>query len=443
MSSSIEASDPVIAFARSARQRFISELCEFLRFPSVSSNPRHARDVRNCAAWLAAHLRNIGLTNAGLLETGGAPIIYAESFPPGSRYPTVLIYGHYDVQPPEPLDAWRSPPFDPVLCNGNLRARGASDDKGQLFTHVKALECFIRTVGAIPVGVRCLFEGEEEIGSPHFRASLEKHKKWLRSDVAVISDTQMRGAGRPAITYALRGSLNLEIDVFGPARDVHSGTFGGAAPNPIHALGSIISALHDRDGRIAVPGFYSRALAGPPEPGESAYQRTTLRPALIVSGISGGHQGPGVKSIIPHSATAKINIRLVPDQNPAEIDALVRRHLARASPRNVVTRVRTVSATPPVVIPRRHPFMRAASRAYAKAFGRAPVLTRSGGSIPVVNMFREVLGIPTVLMGFGLPDDGPHGPNEKTHLPTFFRGIETSIYWLREVAAARASAEAA
>ncbi len=443
MSSSINAPDAVIQYARSARRRFIAELCNFLRFPSVSSNPKYARDVRACAAWLARHLRDIGLANARLLETGGAPIVYAESFPSRSPYPTVLIYGHYDVQPPEPLDAWRSPPFDPFLCNGNLRARGASDDKGQLFTHVKALECFIRTVGAIPVGVRCLFEGEEEIGSPHLRATLEKHKKWLRSDVAVISDTPMRGAGRPAITYALRGSLNLEINVFGPARDLHSGTFGGAAPNPIHALCRIVSALHDSDGRIAVPGFYRRAVAGPPEAGESAYQRTTLRPALTVSGIGGGHQGPGVKGIIPHSATAKINIRLVPDQNPAEIDALVRSHLARTSPRSVTTRVRTVSATAPVVIPRRHPFMRAASRAYAGAFGIGPVLTRSGGSIPVVNLFREVLGIPTVLMGFGLPDDGPHGPDEKIHLPTFFRGIETSIYWLREVAAARASAEAA
>jgi acetylornithine deacetylase/succinyl-diaminopimelate desuccinylase-like protein len=447
---------PARSYAQSHHRRFVAELCDFLRFPSVSAVPK-SPSIRDCGSWLAQHARNIGFEDAGIIPTPGAPVVSAGWRHARTVKPTVLIYGHYDVQPPDPLDAWRSPPFEPAIRGDNLYARGASDDKGQLFTHLKACESWFRSTGTLPVNVKCVFEGEEEVGSTHFRQVLERNRRELAADVAVISDTQIAGALSPALTCSLRGTLSLELRVEGPRRDLHSGSFGGAVLNPIQALSDILSGLHDGAGRVNIPGFYDAVIppadlgcaggtasaadflkragvrCGWGEPGFTLEERATARPALTVNGIRGGYQGPGGKGIIPSSARAKLSFRLVPDQDPAEIDHRFREHVGRIAPRAVRVSVRTLAMSAPVVVSKHSPFLRAAARAYKRGFGAEPVMQRSGGTIPVVNFFREVLGIPTVLMGFALPDDGAHGPNEKIDLPTFFRGIETSIYFLEEM----------
>ncbi len=449
-----------IAYARSRRPKFISELKEFLRFPSVSSEPERARDVNDCARWLLRHLKNIGLQKVSLIPTQGQPLVYASMCASGrsdGRAPTLLIYGHYDVVPAEPLAQWETPPFTPTMKEQDLYARGACDDKGQLFCHLKALECLLRTQGALPLNVKCLFEGEEEIGSRHLLSFVERHKQALRADAAVISDTKMQGPGQPAISYAERGGLRGELEVRGPEQELHSGTFGGAVLNPVQALCEIVARLHDERGRVAIPGFYDdvrnwsdaerqyMARVGPTdekilheahikqgwgESGYTAYERTTVRPALTLNGISGGHTGRGVKGVIPAKAIAKLSFRLVPDQEPEKVARLFREHIAKISPVAVQTSVRMEAPTMPVVIDRKNPAVQTAAVAYEKAFGNAPVFLRSGGSIPVASAFQQFLGIPAVLMGFGLPDDRIHGPNEKFHLPNFYRGIETSIWYM-------------
>lgn len=438
--------------------RWEAELKEFLRFPSVSADPRRAPDVRRCAAWLASHLSGVGLERVRIIPTPGHPLVVAEWRHRPAR-PTILIYGHYDVQPADPLSEWRTPPFEPTVRGDDLYARGASDDKGQLFTHVKALEWWLRTKGALPVNVVCLFEGEEEIGSPNLTPFLAGHRNDFRAEVAVVSDTRMLGPDRPALTYALRGALSVEVEVLGPAHDLHSGNFGGVVHNPLQALCEIVARLHEREGRVAIPGFYGRvrewpanereymARSGPSadqirgdagveglwgEPAYSPYERLTIRPALTVNGITGGYQGPGAKGVIPSRASVKLNFRLVPDQTPEEVDRLLRRHLQSAVPGKVRCRITTLMVARPVVLPRQHPALRAAATAYTWAFGAEPVFLRSGGSIPVVSTFQTELGIPTVLMGFALPDDRLHAPNEKFHLPVFFRGVETSARFLEE-----------
>lgn len=445
-----------IAYSRSHRSRFISELRDFLRFPSVSSQPERTADLRACARWLARHLQSIGLEKVRLIPTHGPPLVYASSRcnRPG---PTLLIYGHYDVVPAEPREPWETPPFTPTIKGRNLYARGACDDKGQLFCHVKALECLLRTHRALPLNIRCIFEGEEEIGSPSLLSFITRHKAGLRADAAIISDTKMQGPDQPAISYAERGGLRAELEVRGPEQELHSGAFGGAVLNPIQALCEIIAKLHDDSGRVAIPHFYDSvrewseterghmAQVGPTdenlrqqaharrgwgEAGYTAYERTTIRPALTLNGISGGHTGNGVKGIIPAKATAKLSFRLVPDQDPENVAELFRRRIAQLTPATVQTSLRMEAPTPPVLVDRHHPAVRTAAAAYQKAFGRAPVFLRSGGSIPVAGAFQQALGIPVVLMGFGLPDDRIHGPNEKFHLPNFYRGIETSIWYI-------------
>lgn len=449
-----------LAHARAHRARFLEELKRFIRFPSVSAQTKHAGDVRRCAQWLAGHLKGIGMNGVRLIATPRHPIVYAEwTGAPGA--PTVLIYGHYDVQPPDPLKEWTTPPFEPTVQGRYLHGRGACDDKGQLFAHVKALESCLKTSGRLPVNVKCLFEGEEEIGSPNLKPFLTKNAGKLAADAAVMSDTRMLGPKQPALTYSLRGGLGMEIEMTGPRQDLHSGTFGGAVHNPLQALCEIVARLHDKNGRIAIPGFYDRvrtldprersymATVGPPdakiladagaetswgEKGFSLYERTTVRPSLSICGITGGYQGEGSKAVIPARASAKLNFRLVPDQDPAEIEALVRHHLARLTPPTVSSRVVTNLRARPAEIDRRHPAVRAAAVAYKRGFGAAPVFLRSGGSIPVVNMFQEVLGIPTALMGFALPDDRIHAPNERFFLPNFERGIATCLAYLEEMA---------
>jgi acetylornithine deacetylase/succinyl-diaminopimelate desuccinylase-like protein len=445
-----------LAYARHHRRKFLSELKTFLQFPSVSSQTGRAQDIRRCAEWLARHLRQIGISNVRILPTGRSPVVYG-SWLRAAGKPTLLIYGHYDVLPAEPLQEWKTPPFTPTIKGWDLYGRGADDDKSQLLCHVKAIECFLQGAGSLPINIKCIFEGEEEIGSGHLLPFIARNKHELRADAALVSDTKMLGPGRPAISYAQRGGLRAEIAVKGPKQDLHAGTFGGAVLNPVQALCEIIARLHDKDRRIAIPGFYDdvrnwsdkerhyMSQVGPGdkqilenagvthawgERGYSLYERTTTRPALVLNGLAGGHYGPGVKGVIPTSALAKLSFRLVPDQNPRRVDKLFREYIEHIAPPAVQVSVRTMAPIQPAYLDRDHPAIRTAVFAYMKGFGARPVFIRSGGSIPVVNTFQEHLGIPTVLMGFGLPDDRNHAPNEKFHIPNFYRGIETCIWYM-------------
>jgi acetylornithine deacetylase/succinyl-diaminopimelate desuccinylase-like protein len=447
---------PALNYACLHRGKFVSQLKEFLRFPSVSSQPERAGDVRRCAAWLVRHLKSIGLERVRIIPTRGHPIVYA-SWLGAPRRPTLILYGHYDVLPGEPRGEWSTPPFTPTQKGDNLHGRGASDDKGQLFSHIKAIESYLKATRALPVNVKCIFEGEEEIGSPHLTSFIERNRRALRADAAVISDTRMLAPGRPAISYAQRGGLRAEVEITGPPQELHSGTFGGAIHNPLQALCEMIARLHDGQGRVAIPGFYDdvrrwgeeerdfMARTGPAdeqilheakveqawgEPGFSLYERTTIRPALTVNGMGGGHQGPGAKSIIPARASAKVSFRLVPNQLPKKIAQLFRDHIERITPPGVGCSVRTFSPIEPALVDRNHPAVRAAALAYKQGFGALPVFLRSGGSIPVVNTFQKILGIPAVLMGFGLPGDHIHAPNEKFYLPNFYNAIATSIWYM-------------
>jgi acetylornithine deacetylase/succinyl-diaminopimelate desuccinylase-like protein len=446
-------------YVRANGQRFVAELAAFIRHRSVSAQPQHAGDTARCAAWLAEHLGKIGLENVRAIPTRRHPIVYANWLHAPGR-PTVLIYGHYDVQPAEPLAAWRSPPFEPVILGNHIYGRGASDNKGQMFAHVKALEAYLKTSGKLPVNVICLFEGEEEIGSPSLAATLRRFPKAFAADLAVVSDTQIPAANRPAVTYSLRGSLSVELDVRGQAKDLHSGLYGGAVHNPVQALCEMLAKLHDEQGRVAIPGFYDRVRqwdgrerdymrkAGPTdqqilsaagaetawgELGYTLYERTTIRPALTLCGIVGGYQGAGVKAAIPAGATAKLNFRLAANQDPLDIERLLRSFISAIAPPGIHARIKTVMRDKPALINREHPAVCAAAQAYSSAFGTPAIFLRNGGTIPVVNLIQETLGIPAALMGFGLPDDNIHGPNERFHLPTFVKCIDTSLGFLAKL----------
>ncbi|MBK6617182.1 MAG: dipeptidase [Nitrosomonas sp.] len=452
-------STDTLFYAQNKRARFISELKAFVRFPSISAQPQHKSDIQRCAAWLAGHLQKIGMERVTVIPTSGHPVVYAEKCRTLGK-PTVLIYGHYNVQPADPLDEWRLPPFEPVIRGDNLYGRGASDDKGQLFTHVKALEAFLQSGQDLPVNVKFLFEGEEEIGSPNLPAFIIANQQILAADCAVISDTQIPAADQPAITYALRGLINFELEITGQKRELHSGVSGGAIHNPLQALCEIIAQMHDQDGRIAIPGFYNRvrrwdtkerafmnrvgpsdekilqhagAAMGWGEQDYSLYERTTIRPAITVTAMHGGYQGGGVKAVIPARAVAKLNFRLVPDQDPQEIDRLFRKYVAKIAPPGLRTRICTFASSRPVLMDRNHPAIIAAVGAYRQGFAAAPVFLRNGGTIPVVGLIQEILHLPVVLMGFGLPGDAIHGANEKFYLPNFFNGIETSIRFLTAI----------
>jgi acetylornithine deacetylase/succinyl-diaminopimelate desuccinylase-like protein len=449
-----------IAYARAHGKKFLAELMDFIRFPSISAQPRHEGDIRNCADWVAGHLGGIGLDDVRVIPTRRHPVISA-SWQGAPGRPTLLIYGHYDVQPADPLDKWLTPPFEPSIRGADLFGRGACDDKGQAFAHVKALEAYLKTAGGPPINVKCLFEGEEEIGSPNLPAFLAKNARRLAADAAVVSDAPMAGPGKPVIHYGERGALSLELEVIGPAHDLHSGNFGGAVHNPLQALCEIIAQLHDASGRIAVPGLYdgvrpassserarlmgsglsdgrilelASAPAGWGDHGYSLFERLTLRPALTINGIAGGYQGAGGKGVIPARAAAKLSFRLVPDQDPREIDRLFRKRISELTPATVRTNVKTLSRADPFLVNPRHPALRIAARAYERGFGVAPKLSRSGGTIPILSVFHRTLGLPVVVMGFALPDDRMHAPNEKFHIPNFFRGIETSIWFMHEFA---------
>jgi acetylornithine deacetylase/succinyl-diaminopimelate desuccinylase-like protein len=446
-----------IEYARAHRIQFIEELVEFLRIPSVSAQPEHEQDIERAAHWLCHKLTSAGFPSANVVPSGGHPIVVGEWLAAGPQAPTLLIYGHYDVQPPDPLEQWHTAPFGPRIVGEDVFARGASDDKGQAYVYVKAIEAFSKTRGAPPVNVKCVFEGEEEIGSSHLEPFLRQHAGELAADVAAVSDTHILGKDLPCIVYALRGIACVELEVTGPDHDLHSGIYGGAVHNPLNGLCRIVSRLHDDQGRVAIPGFYDRvrpldaeeraslgrvpfdraawcAEAGvSAEWGESGYsivERTSARPTLDLNGIWGGYTGVGAKTVLPSKAFAKLSMRLVPEQDPSEVVELLRAYLTEITPPELSLALKTLHSGDGAVVARDSPALQAAARAYAQGFGKSPVFVREGGSIPVVAMFKKVLGLDTVLMGFGLPDDRLHSPNEKFHLPNFAKGIETVIHFM-------------
>jgi acetylornithine deacetylase/succinyl-diaminopimelate desuccinylase-like protein len=442
------------------RERFTAELFEFLRIPSVSTDPAQAPTVRQCAHWVAAQLKEIGLKSVEVHETPGHPIVYAEHCEAPGK-PTVLLYGHYDVQPPEPLDEWLSPPFEPTVRDGKVFARGATDDKGQVFCHVKGLEALLKTGGGrLPVNVKVLIEGEEEVGSMNLEPWVRAHRDKLKCDAVVISDSSMHAPGLPSITTSLRGLAYFEVTLQGTGHDLHSGLYGGAVPNAINELARIIAKLHDADYRVTVPNFYDKVLEltaaeraelealphsdaellaevhGVGLIGESA--RTTLerlwyRPTLDCNGIWGGYTAKGAKTVIAARAHAKLSCRLVPDQDPVEIERAVREHIAALAPAHVKVEVSFHHGAKPWRAERNNASVQAALRALGRAWGRDAVFIGGGGSIPVVTTFRDALGVPSVLIGLGLADDRLHSPNEKFDLINFEKGVATSAFFYEEL----------
>ncbi len=430
---------------------FEEQLCELLRIPSVSADSRHKGDIRAAAQWVADQFRGLGMSPE-ICETAGHPIVYAEHCQaPGA--PTVLVYGHYDVQPPDPLDLWETPPFEPTRRNGNLYARGATDDKGQMFTHVKSAEAWLKTVGKLPVNLKFLIEGEEEVGSEHLDDFIASNRAKLKADVCVISDTSQFGPGLPAITYGLRGISYFELKLQGPDRDLHSGVFGGAAVNPAGALVKMLAALVDADGRVQVPGFYDDVLpltererkefAALPydeaefkksigvselngEAGFTNIERRWARPTCDINGLTSGYQGEGAKTVLPAKASAKFSFRLVPNQEPGKLKTALEVMLKKLCPVGIQMELISYHGAPGVVVPLDSPYVAAAVEAVAHGFGRKPVFIREGGSIPVVSTFHDLLGVDTLLLGWGLNDDNTHSPNEKFCLADFHRGIKAS-----------------
>jgi acetylornithine deacetylase/succinyl-diaminopimelate desuccinylase-like protein len=449
-----------VAHIVAGRGRFAADLADFVRFASVGADPRRRGDVVACAHWLADRLRRAGLQDAALGRTAGHPVVRA-SWRGAAGAPTVLIYGHYDVQPAEPLHAWRTPPFAPALDGDNLVGRGACDDKGPVLCHVAALQSHLATSGRLPANVLCVFEGEEEHGSPHLPAFLNAHRRRLAHDVAIVSDTRMRGPGWPAIIEGTRGAVSFEIELSRPGAELHAGQFGGAVANPLEALCSMLAQLHDAPGRIAVPGLYDRvrpitaaerariarvapdtaellgnaAVAAAGEAGFSAFERTALRPALVVTAVDGGYGGPGAQTAIPARARARLNLRLVPDQDPVEARRLICARLRALTPAQLRLAVRAGPASAATTIDRRHPALGMAARALHEAFGCEPAVLRSGGSIPIIGTLQGLFGSPVVLMGFALPTDGMHAPNERVNLPTLERGTVACARFLELVGA--------
>jgi acetylornithine deacetylase/succinyl-diaminopimelate desuccinylase-like protein len=451
----------IFRYTRQSRPDQLQQLFEFLRIPSVSTQPEHDQDIRRAAAWLADSMGTTGLENIRVIPTDRHPIVYADWLHAGADAPTVLIYGHYDVQPAEPLDQWNSPPFEPIVQDDYIYARGASDDKGQLFIHLKSVEACLKTEGRLPVNVKIIIEGEEEVGSRNLHDFISQNLDFLSADSALISDTSILAPDQPALVYGLRGNCHLFMNVTGPVRDLHSGSYGGGINNPLNVLAHLIARLKDDRGHIMIPGFYDQvrplsvgerellatfplnesawlADTGAPEAwGEPEYsltERISARPTLDVTGMSGGYTGAGAKTILPSTAHAKISMRLVPDQDPLEIAELFESFVRQILPTGVTLDIKPFGMTPAILVDRDSPPMRAAAAAYEATFKRAPVFMREGGSIPVVSRFINDLGLPTVLMGFGLPGDRIHSPNERFYLPNFYAGIETSIRYFEQLA---------
>jgi acetylornithine deacetylase/succinyl-diaminopimelate desuccinylase-like protein len=436
--------------------RFLSELFGLLRIPSVSADKRYETDVNRAAAFVAEKLKEAGADQVQLFSTPGFPVVYAEKIIDPAQ-PIVLFYGHYDVQPPDPYELWESPPFEPVVKDGKIFARGSADDKGQMYMHIKAFEILMKQ-NALPCNVKFMIEGEEEIGSEHLESFVTSHKELLRCDVVLISDTSMISNEIPSITTGLRGLSYLEVEVTGPNRDLHSGVYGGAVANPVNILCDMISQLHDKDRRITIPGFYDdvadvssaeRAeMARVPfnqndynadlgiqkelgEAGYSTLERVSIRPSLDVNGIWGGYTGQGAKTVLPSKAYAKISMRLVPHQHHEKITRLFTDYFLQLAPECVQVKVTPMHGGQPAVTPTDSIAYRAAAKAIETTFGKAPIPLRTGGSIPIVAMFERVLGTKSVLLGFGLDSDAIHSPNEHFGVWNFFKGIETIPYFLK------------
>lgn len=438
------------------RERFLEELFEFLKIPSVSADPAYSGEVKKAAAWVSQALEKVGCQQIEIIETPGHPIVYG-AIEVNPEYPTVLVYGHYDVQPPDPIDLWNKPPFEPYIQKtdihpeGAIFARGACDDKGQIYMHIKALE-LMQEKGELACNLKFMIEGEEEVGSDNLEDFVRAHTDKLKSDIILISDTGLGSVDQPAITTGLRGLSYMEVTVTGPNRDLHSGLYGGTVANPINILADMIAQLHTADGSVNIPGFYEdvvvyssserSAIEQAPidddkfkaaldleslhgEKGYSTLERKSIRPTLDVNGIWGGYTGEGAKTVIPSQAHAKISMRLVPNQDWEKVSALFERHFQSIAPAGVRVSVTTHHGGKPYVMPTDHLGYRAAHQAYEQSFGKAPVALRDGGSIPIVPMFEEVLGCKSVLMGFGLDSDAIHSPNEHFGLWNFYKGIET------------------
>ena len=451
--------DNVLSYIDQNKDRYLSELKDFLAIPSVSTNPQNKSDMDRCSQWVANHMQTIGLQNVRIYPTPGHSVVYADWLnAPGK--PTVLLYGHYDVQPPEPLDLWTSPPFEATIRGENLYARGSADDKGQVFIHFKSIEAFLKNTGELPINLKLLIEGEEEIGSTHLDEFVESNKELLKSDLVLISDSSMFAKDVPSICYGLRGLSYLQIDLVGPNRDLHSGSFGGSVHNPIQALAEIIAQLHDKNGKITIPGFYKdvRALTKKEraaykklpwsdkkyakdlgvkqlygEKGFTSLERVWARPTLECNGIWGGFIGEGAKTVLPSRASAKISMRLVPDQKSAKIGKLVEKYIKKIAPKTVQVTIRDLHGGEAAITPIDSPGVQAAIAALEKGFGKKPLYQREGGSIPIVTQFKQLLGLDTVLLGFGLPDENAHAPDEHINLNNFFGGIRTSTHFFAEL----------
>lgn len=432
------------------QERFIAELIDLLKIPSISADSAYKADVDRTADWLVEKIQLLEVDRVEKYPTPGHPIVYAEKIVDASK-PTVLVYGHYDVQPPDPLDLWHSPPFEPVIKDGNIYARGACDDKGQMYMHLKALE-ILNQNGGIPCNIKLLIEGEEEIGSDNLENWVKAHKEMLAADIVLVSDTSIISNEQPSITVGLRGMSYVEVEVTGPNRDLHSGVYGGAVDNPINVLCEMIASLKDENGRITIPGFYDKvaelsdaereALAEAPfdeaeykqdlgveglrgEAGYSPTEHASIRPTLDVNGMWGGYIGEGAKTVLPSKAFAKISMRLVPNQSSEEITEMFMQHFQAIAPDSVEVEVRPHHGGEPAVVSTDSPGYQAAAKAMTEAFGTQAIPTRGGGSIPIVAMFQEVLGLDTILMGFGLNSDNIHSPNEKYGIFNYLKGIET------------------
>ncbi len=446
-------------FVEQNQERLLEELKQFLRIPSVSTLPEHAGDIRRAAQFVADSLKGAGLENVEIIPTAKHPLVYGDWLhAPGK--PTVLCYGHYDVQPPDPLHEWISPPFEPTLRGGNLYARGSADDKGQMYMHIKAVEALRAVNGTLPVNLKFLIEGEEEVGGESVAKYVAENPAKLKADVALVSDTELFAEGLPTLCVGLRGLIYTEIEARGPSRDLHSGMYGGAAPNAVYGLVELLSKLKDENGVIQIPGMYDDVAPPDPaekeswsalpfdekefldrevgstrltgEPGYPVLERVWARPTLEVHGIAGGFTGAGAKTVIPARATAKVSMRMVPDQDPEKIIAAYKKFVQDHTPAGIETEVRILSAGRAISVNPNHPAIHVAAESFRDVMGKDTVFIRSGGSIPIVGDFAKYLGIPTILMGFGLPDDGLHSPNEKYKLANYYSGIMTIAHFFEQ-----------
>lgn len=451
----------ILEFIDSNKERYIEELKVFLAYPSISNNPENKKDVEGCASYIKSHLVNIGMENSEVFPTNGHPVVYADWLHAGKDKPTLLIYGHYDVQPVDPIELWTSPPFKAEIRGENIYARGSADDKGQVMIHFKALEAFLKKNKSLPVNIKLIIEGEEEIGSINLEDFISKHKELLKADVVIISDTAMYDKDFPAIGYALRGLCYMQVEVTGPNRDLHSGQFGGAVNNPINALANIISKLKDEKGRVLINGFYDDVMPLSKEEkanisklpfdddkyrkslevdelfGEDGYstlERIWARPTLDCNGIWGGFTGEGAKTVLPSKAYAKISMRLVPDQDPDKIEKLFTDYVKKVTPQSVKISVKGLHHGKPAMTPIDSKWVKTAYEAMKEGFGKEPVFIREGGSIPIVVAFQELLNTPAVLLGFGLPDENAHSPDEHLNLNNFFKGIITASIFYNKLA---------